>query len=425
MSDQQITGTDLDFLPLGEESAEVKGGGFDQIMRERFNLRNYPESSWPEIEATKDGFIIHDFLTEDAEIIDDEEPIIDYSGKTQRELSILYRGHPSADWEGEDKWWRFTPAEQDQLIDGVWRSVTNFFGKNSPDAETVVNMFRELIPGLPSAQMQDIIVAGTLNAASEVAFATGLFSDKQKNDFREWMKNETERIKDVGDRPRGLGEQIHGKLVLKREWVDAAIFMSNVSVAALPVFKGLQLLGLGPRLASVISETIALGVAVNPDMKLIGGLAKDAAKNEGFFQPMFEVLSILAINPDDPEIIKRAKHGAEGLLGALGGVAIIEAIIRSPQAKRGLVEWFKNRGGGGDGGVGEPGKMDFPPLSLNPDKTKTGSSVIPKSEDTVSAKVSEDVVFESVSGPVHMKLVQETNRVLLNKLNALSVKEVL
>ena len=431
MSDQQITGTDLDFLPPDDEdpqkllkslmTAAVKGGGFDQIMRERFDLQNYPNLE--EVEATRDGFIIHDFLTEDAEIIDeDEEPIIDYSGKTQRELSILYRGHPSADWEGEDKWWRFTPAEQDQLIDGVWRSVTNFFGKNSPDAETVVNMFRDLIPGLPSAQMQDIIVAGTLNAAAQVAFAVGDFSDKQKNDFKEWMKNETERIKDVGDRPRGLGEQIHGKLVLKREWVDAAIFMSNVSVAALPVFKGLQLLGLGPRLASVISETIALGVAVDPDMPLIGELAKDAAKNEGFFQPMFEVLSILAINPDDPEIIKRAKHGAEGLLGALGGVAIIEAIIRSPQAKRGLVEWFKNRGGGGDGGVGEPGKMDFPPLSLNPDK----KSVIPEVPlGTSSATVSEDAVFESVSGPIHMKLVSETNRALLNRLNALTLKEVM
>ena len=159
MSDQQITGTDLDFLPPDDEdpqkllkslmTAAVKGGGFDQIMRERFDLQNYPNLE--EVEATRDGFIIHDFLTEDAGIFDedeefideDEELIIDYSGKTQRELSILYRGHPSADWEGEDKWWRFTPAEQDQLIDGVWRSVTNFFGKNSPDAETVVNMFRD------------------------------------------------------------------------------------------------------------------------------------------------------------------------------------------------------------------------------------------------------------------------------------------
>ena len=417
MSDQQITGTDLDFLPLGEESAEVKGGGFDQIMRERFALQDYPNLE--EVEATRDGFIIHDFLTEDAEIIDDEEPIIDYSGKTQRELSILYRGHPSADWEGEDKWWRVTPAERDILFDGLKRSITNFLGKG--DGEEIYNMVRGLIPGLPSAQMQDIIGSGMLNTIAETAFAIGFGSDDQKKLFREWMKNEIERIKDVGDKPRGLGEQLQGKLVLPSGAVEMAQFAAQVSTAALPVFKGLQLLGLGPRLASVISETIALGVAVDPDMKLIGNLAKDAAKNEGFFQPMFEVLSILAINPDDPEIIKRAKHGAEGLLGALGGVAIIEAIIRSPQAKRGLVEWFKNRGGGGDGGVGEPGKIDLPPLSLNPDK----KSVIPEVPlGTRDATVSEDAVFESVSGPIHMKLVSETNRALLNRLNALTVKEV-
>ena len=185
MSDQQITGTDLDFLPLGEESAEVKGGGFDQIMRERFALQDYPNLE--EVEATRDGFIIHDFLTEDAEIIDDEEPIIDYSGKTQRELSILYRGHPSADWEGEDKWWRFTPAERDILFDGLKRSITNFLGKG--DGEEIYNMVRGLIPGLPSAQMQDIIGSGMLNTIAETDFAIGFGSDDQKKLFREWMKN--------------------------------------------------------------------------------------------------------------------------------------------------------------------------------------------------------------------------------------------
>ena len=83
MSDQQITGTDLDFLPPDDEApqkllkslmtAAVKGGGFDQIMRERFDLQNYPNLE--EVEATRDGFIIHDFLTEDAEIIDEDDDV--------------------------------------------------------------------------------------------------------------------------------------------------------------------------------------------------------------------------------------------------------------------------------------------------------------------------------------------------------------
>ena len=162
--------------------------------------------------------------------------------------------------------------------------------------------------------LPDALIRGFFKGGAEAVHAFGLLDDDQIAKVREAAKFSRGLVEKEGVNPivSGLVEDI-----------------SAIAAPAIPIFRGLQAVGLARGAAIIIAEGLGDALGTNPDDPALANMLQDMIGEDGE-GVLTETLKILATDPNDPEIINRARRFAEGAGIGLAFEGIIKAIQKSP-----------------------------------------------------------------------------------------------
>jgi hypothetical protein len=222
--------------------------------------------------------------------------------------------------------------------------------------------------------LPDALIRGIFKGGAEAVHAFGLLDDDQIAKVREAAKFSRGLVEKEGVNPivSGLVEDI-----------------SAIAAPAIPIFRGLQALGLARGAAIIIAEGLGDALGTNPDDPALANMLQDMIGEDGE-GVLTETLKILATDPNDPEIINRARRFAEGAGIGLAFEGIIKAIQKSP----GTIAAMKQRWAEGRSPISVGGSIEDvsggPVLPPAGGVTPAGGEIIPPGKFTEYDVIVED-----------------------------------
>ena len=193
------------------------------------------------------------------------------------------------------------------------------------------------------ADIPDAAVRGAAQGLGEAAYAANLIDDDQINSYRSFF-TDMDKLRDVS----GVNPTVSGLVE----------DVGQILPAAVPAFKVFRGLGMARPAAALIAEAIGGAVGYNPDdPNLFNLIGED---NQG---PLSKAMRVLATDPEDPDVINRARRGIQD--AGIGGVfeLALEGIKRSPDAGRATLQWFNDTARSAQQGTafsGIPTRPDVP-----------------------------------------------------------------
>tara|TARA_Y100000361_G_scaffold66069_3_gene58031 strand:- start:1942 stop:3870 length:1929 start_codon:yes stop_codon:yes gene_type:complete len=202
-----------------------------------------------------------------------------------------------------------------------------------------------------AVDLPDAAVRGAAKGLGETIYAAGLIDDKQITSYRDFWKDMDKLHYASGVNPTvtGLAEDV-----------------GQILPAAVPAFKIFRGLGMVRPAAALLAEGIGGAVGYNPDDPNLGNVISGMIGDDkqGVFS---QAMRMLATNPEDPDVINRARNFAQdaGIGGMFEGV--FKAIQKSPDAGRAALQWFNDTVEGAQQGTmfsGIPTRPDAPAGAL-------------------------------------------------------------
>ena len=177
------------------------------------------------------------------------------------------------------------------------------------------------------ADIPDAAVRGAAQGLGEAAYAANLIDENQINSYRKFF-TDMDKLRDVS----GVNPTVSGMVE----------DVGQILPGALPAFKALRALPFMTRpVAAILAEGIGGAVGYNPDDPNLGNMISGMI-GEDSQGPLAQAMQMLATNPEDPDIVNRARNFAQdaGLGGMFEGV--FKAIQKSPDAGRAALQWFND-----------------------------------------------------------------------------------
>ncbi len=220
------------------------------------------------------------------------------------------------------------------------------FHKDMSIGDYLGTVFRTL------ADIPDAAVRGAAQGLGETIYAAGLIDDKQITSYRDFWKD-MDKLRDVS----GVNPTVSG----------LAEDVGQILPAAVPAFKVLKAIPFITRpVAAILAEGIGGAVGYNPDDPNLGNVISGMIGDDkqGVFS---QAMRMLATNPEDPDVINRARNFAQdaGIGSLFEGV--FKAIQKSPDAGKAALQWFTDTARSAQQGTafsGIPTRPDVPASAM-------------------------------------------------------------
>ena len=221
------------------------------------------------------------------------------------------------------------------------------------------------------ADIPDAAVRGAAQGLGEAAYAANLIDENQINSYRKFF-TDMDKLRDVS----GVNPTVSGMVE----------DVGQILPGALPAFKALRALPFMTRpVAAILAEGIGGAVGYNPDDPNLGNMISGMI-GEDSQGPLAQAMQMLATNPEDPDIVNRARNFAQdaGLGGMFEGV--FKAIQKSPDAGRAALQWFTDTARSAQQGTafsGIPTRPDVPASAAPMDPAPVFYSAVANAVDAL------------------------------------------
>ena len=200
----------------------------------------------------------------------------------------------------------------------------------------------------------------------------GAVDDVQIKEFRDFMGDVSQLAIDQGANPM---------------LVDFTEEVGKILPAAIPAFKALRLVPLMTRpVAAILAEGIGGAVGFNPnDPNILNTVSDMIGKDKQ--GPLSKAIRMMATNPDDPELLNRARNFAE--IAGIGSVfeLVFAGIQRAPDAGRAVFNWFNDTAKSAQRGTAFTGIPSRPDMSGSTLKsTEPTSTSVPASVSSIPSR---------------------------------------
>jgi hypothetical protein len=205
--------------------------------------------------------------------------------------------------------------------------------------------------GRSALDLPDAVIRGSLKGLGEGVYAAGLVDDEQINKFRSMMGAASELAVTEGVNPiaTGLVEDV-----------------SQIAPAAIPAFKVLRGFGMARPAAAIIAEGIGGALGYNPDDPNLGNMISGMIGKDGQ-GPLSQAMRMLSTNPEDPDIVNRARNMLQDTTIGSAFEGVFKAIQKAPGAGRAALDWFNDTARSAQQGTafsGIPTRPDVPPADI-------------------------------------------------------------
>ena len=234
------------------------------------------------------------------------------------------------------------------------------------------------------ADIPDAAVRGAAQGLGEAAYAANLIDENQINSYRKFF-TDMDKLRDVS----GVNPTVSGMVE----------DVGQILPGALPAFKALRALPFMTRpVAAILAEGIGGAVGYNPDDPNLGNMISGMI-GEDSQGPLAQAMQMLATNPEDPDIVNRARNFAQdaGLGGMFEGV--FKAIQKSPDAGRAALQWFTDTARSAQQGTAFSGIPTRPDVGLPQFMTSDGYRFYQQKDGTLTDHPNpemSDMTFDSL-----------------------------